>query len=360
MRKYSFCTVALSLMVFLTACTPTATGPATAPTGDSSLKALSAASFTTGEAFEALPPGDVMLTIDAGTLLNTTIPTALATSPQQKQEFDKALVEMQEKAGIDPKQLKLVAMTFVMPKTNAEKLQFAAVMTGTFDTAKLTEALKKDSKTGAEVPSQDYNGQTLFVKQDEGQEIAASVLDSSMLVLGSPATMAKQAIDARAGKAGNATQNADLFNLFKATSQTGVLRFAMRFPQEQLPQNQNDPTVKSFAAIKYLYGTLDASAGLGLDLNARTGSAAEAQPLHDNLQQLLAMGKQQVAGNAQMASLASVLEQTTVTMTDADVKLKMSIPPTTLAQVAADFQKMSGAFGGAPGAPPMMEPEDKP
>jgi hypothetical protein len=178
-------------------------------------------------------------------------------------------------------------------------------------------------------------------------------------VLGSPATMVKSAIDARRGKGDNATMNADLFNAFKSTKQTGVLRFAMRFPQEQLPQNQNDPTVKSFAAIKYLYGTLDASAGLGLDLNARTGSAAEAQPLHDNLQQLLAMGKQQVAGNAQMASLASVLEQTTVTMTDADVKLKMSIPPTTLAQVAADFQKMAGALGGAPGAPPMMEPEDE-
>src|SRR5215213_5382810 len=165
MRKYLVFSLALSMML-LTACAPAATGPAVTPPAPTGLKALSAASFTSGEAFEALPPGDALLTIDAGTLLNTTIPTALANSPQQMAEFNKGLVEMQEKAGIDPKQVKLVAMTFTFPKNETEKPQFAGIMTGTFDTAKLNESLKKDPKTGAEVPTEQYNGQTLYIKKD--------------------------------------------------------------------------------------------------------------------------------------------------------------------------------------------------
>jgi hypothetical protein len=353
MRKYLVFSLAISLL-FLTACSPTATGPAgptPAPTG---LKAISAASFTSGEAFEALPPGDALLMIDAGTLINTTIPNALANSPQQKAEFDKGLVEMQEKAGIDPKQVKLVAMTFNFPKTPTDKPQFAGVMTGSFDTAKLSESLKKDPKTGAEVPTEQYNGQTLYVKQDKGEQVAAAVLDASTLVIGSPVAMVKSAIDAHGGKADNATKNTELFDLFKATKSTGVLRFAMRFPQEQLPKNE-DPMAKSFSTIKYLSGALEATTGVGLDLTARTASAADAKPLHDQLQGLLAMGKGQLGGNPQMEGIVSVLNQTTLSMADADVKMTINIPNDVLAKLANDFGKMAGGMGGG-----AMEPGSMP
>jgi hypothetical protein len=339
-------------MMLLTACAPTATGPA-GPSPAPALKAISAASFTSGEAFEALPPGDLLLTIDAGTLLNTTIPTALANSPEKKAEFDKGLVEMQQKAGIDPKQVKLVAMSFTFPKAPADKPHFAGVLTGTFDTAKLNESLKKDPKTGAEIPAEQYNGQTLYVKKEGTDEIASAVLDASTLVLGSPATMVKSAIDARAGKADNATKNADLFNAFKATKQTGVVRFAMRFPQEQLPQNQQDEMSKSLATIKFLSGAVEATTGLGLDLTARTASATDAKPLHDQLQQLLDTSKTQLEGNEQMAGIVAVLNQTTLSMADADVKLTLNIPNTTLAQLAEQFGKVAGGVTGMP----EMEPE---
>ena len=356
MRKYLVFSLAVSLM-FLTACGPAATGPAGPAPAPTDLKALSAASFTSGEAFEALPPGDALLTIDAGTLLNTTIPIALANNPQQKAEFDKSLVEMQEKAGIDPKQVKLVAMTFNFPKTSADKPQFAGVMTGTFDTAKLNESLKKDPKTGAEVPAEQYNGQTLYIKKDGTEEVAAAVLDASTLVVGSPATMVRSAIDARGGKADNATKNADLFNAFKATKSTGVLRFAMRFPKEQLPPS-DDPMAKSFSTIQYLSGSLEATTGVGLDLTARTASATDAKPLHDQLQGLLTMGKTQLGGNPQMESIVSVLNQTTLSMTDADVKMTMVIPNDVLAKLATDFGKMAPSMTGGSVPPSVVPPPD--
>jgi hypothetical protein len=346
MRKPVAFSVALLLVAFLTACSPRATQPGGSVVPG--LPVLSAASFTSGEAFEALPPGDMLMTIDAGTLINTTIPTALANSPDERTKFDQSLKEMQEKAGIDPKELKLVAITFTFPKGSGGKPQFAGVMTGSFDTAKLTESLKKDPKTGVANQSEDYNGQTLYIKKDGGDEVAAAVLDSSTLVMGSPTSMARQAIDAHAKKADNATKDVELFNAFKATKQSGLLRFAMRFPKDQIPPDQaaKDPTTKSFLAINYLTGALDASAGIGLDLTAKTSSPADAQPLHDNLQKLLDQTKKSLAGNDQMKSLMSILNATTLTMNNADVTLNLVIPPDQLATLAADLQK---SFGGAMG-----------
>lgn len=349
MRKPVASFALLIIAAFLTACSPgaTTTQPGGSTTVAPGLPVLSAASFTSGDAFEALPPGDMLLTVDAGTLVNSTIPTALINSPAEKAKFDESLKEMQDKAGIDPKEIKLVAITVTFPKNSSDKPHFAGVMTGTFDTAKLTESLKKDPKTGAENPTEQYNGQTLYIKKDGGDEVAAAVVDSTTLVIGSPATMAKQAIDAHAKKGDNATKNAELFNAFKATKQ-GLLRFAMTFPKDQIPAEQasRDPMTKSFTAINYLTGTLDASAGIGLDLTAKTASATDAKPLHDNLQQLLDMGKKQLSGNAQMKGIMSLLDATTLSMTDADVKLAMTIPANQLAELATDFQKMGQAFGG--------------
>src|SRR6185369_17549656 len=152
---------------------------------------------------------------------------------------------------------------------------------------------KKDPKTGEEAEVEQYNGQTLYIRKQGTDEFGAAVLDGSTLVMGSPASMARSAIDAHDKKGDNATKNADLFNAFKATKQSGLLRFAMKFPKDQIPPEQaaKDPMTKSFTAINYLTGALDASSGIGIDLTAKTSSPTDAQPLHDNLKQLLEMGK---------------------------------------------------------------------
>src|SRR6202008_1066719 len=145
--------------------------------------------------------------------------------------------------------------------------------------------------------------------------------------------------------------NAELFTAFKATDQSGLLRFAMRFPKDQIPADQaaKDPMTKSFTAINSLPGSLNAPPGLGLNLTAKTTSPADAQPLHDNLKNLIDTAKKQLAGNAQMKSLATVLDATTLTMNGADVQLAMNIPPAQLVELATDVQKMGASMGGSPG-----------
>jgi hypothetical protein len=187
--------------------------------------------------------------------------------------------------------------------------------------------------------------------KDGNDEVAAAVLDSSTLVMGTPVIMAKQAIDARDKKGDNATKDAALFGAFKATDQAGVLRFALKFPKDRIPAEQaaKDPTLKTVSAINYIAGALNATSGLGLTLTAKTGSPTDAQPLRDTLQQWLDMGKKQTAGSEQMKSLATILNTITITMDGSDVNLAMTIPPDQLTSLATDLGKMGSAFGGAMG-----------
>jgi len=336
----------LVLVAFGAGCAPRASQPGSPTSAAPGLPVLTAASFTSGEAFAALPPGDLLMTIDAGTLINQTVPLAIANSADDKAKFEKSLAEMQEKSGIDPKQLKLVALSF--KSLSSSKPQIAGVVTGSFDTAKLAESLKKDPKTGVEAQVEQYNGQTIYVRKDGGEEFATAVLDSGTLVLGSSADLVHQAIDAHAGKADNATKDAPLFDAFKSTAQ-GVLRFALRFPKDQISPEQaaKDPTMKSATAINFVTGSLDAAAGLALRLTAKTASPTDAQPLHDNLAKYLEMGRKFVADNPDSKQLASILNATQLTVNGSDVSFALDVPAGQLAAIAADFQKMGESFGGA-------------
>lgn len=328
------------------------TAPGTSSDPKSSSAALSPAAFTSGDAFSLLPAGDVVMTLDAGTLINTTAPELLKNSPKEKAEFEKGLTEMQEKSSIDPKQIKLVAISVTIPK-GSEEPQFAGVMTGSWDSAKLTESLKKDEKTKADRPTEQYEGQTIIINKNGREEVGVVILDSTTLLMGSPVAMVKKAIDAKMGKGDSASKDAELLAAFKSTKETGTLRFAMKFPKEQLA-GQTEDVAKHMAATKIVFGSLDASAGLGLELVARTGSEAEARPIHDDLTKLLDQAKTFMSGNEQMKSIETVLNSIVISLNGADVKLAMNVPSATLQEVAKSFSAMAGGMtgGGAPGSMP--------
>lgn len=350
MRRFTALFVAIVVASMLSACgLGTAPGTSSDPTKSSSAL-LSPAAFTSGDAFSLLPAGDVVMTIDAGTLLNTTIPQILANSPKEKDEFDKGLKEMQDKSSIDPKQIKLVAMSMTIPKGGAGKAEFAGVITGSWDSAKLAESLKKDPKTNADRPTEQYEGQTIIVNNTSGEEMGAVVLDSTTLLLGSPVAMVKKAVDAKMGKGDTAAKDADLLAAFKSTKETATLRFAMKVPKEQLA-NESEDIAKHFAATKILFGSLDAASGLGIELVARTGSEAEAKPIHEDLTKLLDQGKQMMAGNEQMKSVETLLNSISLTLNGPDVKLAMNVPQSTIQDVAKSFGAFAGGMMGGPGGP---------
>jgi hypothetical protein len=323
-----------------------------------SFPSLSATSFSSGDAFSVLPPGDMLLTVDVGTLLNSTAPALLALQPDKKQEFDKQLADMQAKTSIDPKQLKLVALSMTFPKTSGGKPEFVGVMTGTFDTAKLGDTLKKDPKTSAERPTETYEGQTIYIQKDAGgSETGVTVLDGTTVAMGMPVSMLKKSIDTYMKKGENATKDADLMSAFKSTKESALVRFAMKFPKELAQAEMGstpNPNVQPFMATKYMFGSLDASSGFALDLVARTASAAEAKPLYDKLNEGLNMAKQYLGmmnSKGEMKGFPALLSAISLTTADADVKINLNVTQEMAKQIAEDAQKMqSGAM-----APPMTE-----
>jgi hypothetical protein len=369
MRKPFAVGLAITLATLTLAC---GTSPGGAPTVAPSFPALNASDFSSGEAFNALPEGNMLATVDVGTLLNQTIPATLQNSPEQKAKFDAELKTWQEQYGIDPNQIKLMAISGNIT-SSADTGDVAAIMTGSFDTEKLKAALRKDPKTGAEARTEDYNGTTIYIRQaaDKEQagavagqagataaskEVAIAVMDASSVVAGTPAGVRK-AIDARASKGANATSNATLFNTFKETKQTGLVRFALAPPPTQ-PAPNADPTTQALANARYVFGALDATSGLAFDVTMRADNADSAKPIYDQLSQGIEQVKPMVANNPQLQGVKTILDSTTVAQADKDVKVAITLTPIQLLMLYQQFQTMSGgaAPAGAAGAPPSTMP----
>ena len=356
-RSIALC-VSLAIAGLLGGCTSQATAPG--KPGAPTLTVLGATSFASGDVFQALPPGDMIMTVDAGTLINTTIPGILSNQPDHKAKFDADMKEAIEKTGVDPKQLKLVAVSLKFPVGGKGDPQFAALLTGTFDSTKLTESLKKDPKTGVERKTEDYNGKTIYILDkpsdgtstpaaDPAQQGGITLLDPSTLAFGGPIASLKAAIDAQGKTADNATKDTDLFSAFKSTKESSLMRFALRVPADQMKKESSNPMEASFSAAKYFFGSLDGANGLSVDLTARAATAEDAKPMYDSLTKMLDEGKTKMAGQEQLKSILSVLEKTTVTSDGADVKVSMNIPSDTMNQIAKDMGQMFGGMMGGPG-----------
>lgn len=358
MRKSVSLCLGLVLATALTAC---GTGPGGAPTVAPSFPALNATDFASGQAFSVLPPGDMLATVDVGTLLNQTIPAALANSPEQKAKFDAELKDWQAKYGVDPNQIKLMAVS--VSGLSGNQSEAAAVVTGAFDVEKLKAALAKDPETGAASRTETYADQTIYVRtataNGKSEEVAAAVLNPTTLVMGTPAAVRK-AIDAAADKGADATSNTELFNLFKETKETGIVRFAMATPPEDPAQAQGNPMTQAFAAARFVFGSLDATSGLGFDVTMRTATAQEAQPLYTQLSQGVEAGKQMVGQNPEMQGFKTLLDSMSVTQNERDVKVALNLSPIQLLLIYDQFQKMAGGMTAPGGAPAGGMPGEMP
>jgi hypothetical protein len=231
---------ALSMALFVTALSMgCSVQPGSAPTNGAATGGAAPATGTTagvgstavesGEVFNSLPPGDMLMTMDLGTAMNQ-IPTILAKMPEQQREFEAELRDFQTKTGIDPKQLKLAAFTAKFPKGTAQA-EIAAIVTGSWDAARLRDQIKATPGTREET----HEGQAIYIKTENNQETGIAIIDGSSMIFGSPAAMVRASIDARLKKGPAAGANAELMSAFQSTKKA-VARFATSIPREVLQQ----------------------------------------------------------------------------------------------------------------------------
>jgi hypothetical protein len=192
--------------------------------------------------------------------------------PQAKKEYD----EFVQKCALDPfKQIDSIFGAF--PQASGEQKEFAAILRGTFNEAKLVECARDQAKKdGRELSITDYAGKKLYT--DNKGELYASFLDAKTVVIGGKEWI-KKVIDLAAGKGESAKGNAELAALMKRAKTSDALWGAGLVPQSTRDQFKNDPRLSAASSMKDIFGSVDFASGVVADLNVDTGSETDAKDL---------------------------------------------------------------------------------
>jgi hypothetical protein len=294
-----------------------------------------AAAPPVNDALRTLPPGDMIATVKVDAVLNQATSTWLSGNADSLRKFNESLSKAQLETGVDFRQVREMALSATFPATGNP--EFAAVLTGSFDAARVTEAIKA-SKAGPTARTEAYGGATLHVFPGRfgaagvtlhSPEMAVAVLDANTAVVGSLPTV-RAAIDVRAGRGPNATSDAELMEAYNQADATGAGRFALKMPEKMLraemEKDPNNLVLKNLTSVRYVFGSLGVAPSLTLKATARTGSPAEAKPIYDALNGLLAIGRMAIAGKPDLASMMGIFDRTSLTTGGPDVMLVIDVP----------------------------------
>jgi hypothetical protein len=303
------------------------------------------ASPATSDLMKSLPPGDAVLTVNVDALVNRAVPAWFAGDAEAARRVEERLAKAQLETGIDPRKVRDLAMSMRLGGT--EGADFAAILTGTFDPARIGEALKA-SKGGAGARTEVYGGvtiQSFSAKLNApgapagATDLAVAVLDPGTLLVGSVKSV-RAAIDARTGKGPNVLSNTELIAAYEESGASSVGRFALKMPEEtvkaELARDPNNVALQNFVLIKSVFGSLDVSSGAAMRTIARTHDATEAKTVSGSLLSLKELAKMFVGGNATLSDLAN---RAAITTQGADVLLTLDVPASMVPAVFNSFQK---------------------
>jgi hypothetical protein len=275
--------------------------------------------------------------------------------PSVKKEYD----EFVKTCALDP--LKQIDSVFVaFPESVSQSKEFAAILRGTFNEAKLVECAKEQAKKdNQELAISEYEGHKLYTSTKQGQAFAA-FLDAKTVVLGGKEWI-KKTIDLAAGKkeAGpSAKDNEALMALVKRSKTSAGLWGAGLVPQSARDSLKNDPNFAPAASMKDVFGSIDLATGFLSDVNVDLGSEADALELSKKISDQISEARK----NPQfmMAGLNSFLESVKVEAKGPTFHLNITFNQQQvddlINRVQGLLSSFRGALGGSMGAPPPAMP----
>jgi hypothetical protein len=198
--------------------------------------------------------------------------------PQSKKDYD----DFVKKCQLDPlAQIDSVFVAFPQSTSQAADAikEFAAILRGTFNEAKLVECAREQAKKdGQDVAISEYNGKKLYTSTKQGQAFAVFLDQKTVALAGKE--WVKKVIDLSAGKGGgSAKDNEPLMALTKRARTSDGLWGAGLVPQATRDSLKNDPHLASAASMKDIFGSIDFANGFAADINVDLGSDADASDL---------------------------------------------------------------------------------
>jgi hypothetical protein len=247
------------------------------------LVALTACKKQSGGAREdlALAPKDTTVVFMAN--LTRMRSTAMWHKIEDLRDHDDAskkdYAEFVQRCALDP--LKQIDSVFLaVPEVAGDSREFAAIVRGTFNEAKLVQcATDQAKKEGGDVVVSEYAGHKLY--NDAKQGVAfATFLDKRTAVIGS-ASWIRRVIDLSAGKdAGQSAKSNDaLVALMKRTKTSDAMWGCGVVPQRVRDNFKADPNLAAMSSMKTVFGSVDFANGFAMDLSVDTGGDADAKEL---------------------------------------------------------------------------------
>jgi hypothetical protein len=307
------------------------------------------------ELLRALPPGDIVATVDVAMLFDKAIPAVLAGRPESKAKLDANVAKLRSDFGLDLHQVRRAGISASL--LAGARTEWVAVLDGAFDAIAAPGALARSLDEFAKrepryaVRADSYEGATIYVIPEKlaaggtAERSAVAVLDARTALYGTPEGV-RRAVAAHAGKTPNAAANAVLVEAYEQSNAASPVRFGMTldaFVKAQREADPNDPFLQTLSSVRYMFGSLGltGTGGVALRITSRASKPEDARSLLTTLQGLVDLGRSQTADKPEFAALFDLL---TVTASGSDVVLAADIPPDRLDTIFRLVDKNRGVI----------------
>ncbi len=238
-----------------------------------------------------------------------------------KNDVQKEMREFQAQCGMDPMKV-VTKLSFGFKGIGADKPDGVVVMHG-IDKGKAVACYDKLVKSGKIGKEAKKDGDVLLFKKDKNQAAFTFVgNDTALFVMGANGT--KDGIKAVA-KGGSALKTSAAFvELYKKTNTSDTLWIIM---------NGSSKAFDAMASLgikpKAVYGSLNVTKDLNLDVRVRMKSAADATNLSNMM-------------NTQVKAAAGMVDKVTIAADGSDVSVKVLLSDAKLKALATQFGGMMG------------------
>lgn len=269
--------------------------------GQSFANAQPASHAKTPDIFSFVPASDGIVVVDAGRLLNETLPRVFAGDAAKLAQINSELDKFKTDTGIDPRAFERVVVSarYAHPSPTVTKLEPVAIAQGKFDARAITLAARLSGK--GKVREEKYRGATIVVLAINDQmklfglwnmrvrDLAITALNANTVAIGTPETVRTVIDAARTPR----RDSVDLVSLATRNPQA-VIGFGANVTKA-LWSNLNlgtDAIAQDVGSIRQAYGSVGTTAtDVALTIVARTETPASAKSLGETL-----TGLKQLAG----------------------------------------------------------------
>jgi len=306
-------------------------------------------------------PADVALVAyaDVHAVMNSDVRRALMPSIDPASRKGRQM--MNDFAGIDVEKQVDHIVAYVEPYVAADpqaqaqpEMPRALVMVqGTFDPARIEAFIRDHAGT-----MEEYKGQKIFVRTEDGHQVAVGLIGSGLIALGQE-DLVRRVIDMSQAGAGGAKTIADnpaMMTLIRDNA--GSTAWAVgQFDEISRRMRLPSGVTGKVPPIRLVSAKANINGGIKAAIRAEAGDKVAGDQLRDVIRAFISLVRLQGGGKPELDNVMKSIE---LSGTDATVRLSFAVSPETLRVIAPGPGRRNREFGDPSAPPPIPAPPAPP